>query len=106
MALTPEQRQRVLDRWQRISRLGLVPFTLLTGGAIFLFLSLFDFLYTWLALRAHHLSYPWPSELNLESLTLRGVLFFGACAILLFFGACAIPLAYWLAIKRTAIRCQ
>jgi hypothetical protein len=97
LRFTPQQSKRVLDRWQRMSRLGFVPFVLLVGGGMFMLLSLFNFVNEWLTLRAHHLSYPWSAEAYWENLAFRTITLASACGI---------AVIYWFATKRTAIQCQ
>jgi hypothetical protein len=93
--LTPAQSQRVLDRWQRMSRLGFVPFVLLVGGGMFLLFSLFTFVDTCLTLRAHHLSYSWPAEINWENIVFRGITLASTCGV---------ASVYWFSTKRIASR--
>jgi hypothetical protein len=93
--LTPEQTERVFERWQRMSRLGFVPFVTLVGGGLFMFISLFSFVNEWLTLRAHHLSYPWSAEACGESLAFRSIMLVSTCGI---------AVIYWFSTKRIAIR--
>jgi hypothetical protein len=95
--LTPTQSQRVLDRWQRMSRLGFVPFVLLVGGGMFISISLFTLVNAWLALRAHHLSYPWSAEMYWQNIGFRSITLASACGI---------SMIYWFSTKRIAIRWQ
>ena len=94
---TPERYQVMQDRWQRISRFGIVSFGLLFGSAGFVLINAFTIYMTWLGLHAHRIQYFWSMEFTFSQLIMKALML-----VITF----SYPLIYLLGLKMSIERYQ